>query len=102
VNVLGHADVAPRRKNDPSRHFPWRRLAAEGFGLWCDDFPPAPADFDAALALRAFGYDTRDLAAAVAAFKRRYAPQDPGPELSERDRGMLRCLLDAARRPALR
>ena len=37
-NILGHGDVAPGRKVDPSRHFPWRVLAEHGFGLWCE--PP--------------------------------------------------------------
>ncbi len=36
ANFLGHGDVAPGRKVDPSRLFPWQRLAARGFGLWCD------------------------------------------------------------------
>ena len=38
ANVLGHGDVAPRRKVDPSRWFPWTVLAEHGFSVWCE--PP--------------------------------------------------------------
>ena len=71
--VIAHADLAPTRKADPSVHFPWARLAAAGFGEWPrDDAPPAPEGFDPVLALALLGYDTADLPAALAAFRRRF------------------------------
>ena len=93
ANFLGHADVAPGRKVDPSAYFPWKTLAEHGFGLWCDPpyFEP-PQPFDEALELRALGYDTDDLAAARRAFKLHYLPDDVAPGLDEQGRAMLDCL----------
>lgn len=94
ANFLGHGDVAPGRKVDPSRLFPWQRLAARGFGLWCDaPLEPVPATVSDEILLGAFGYDTSNLDAAIAAFKRHFAPDDASPQLTEQDRSFLQCLV---------
>ena len=36
ARILGHADVAPDRKEDPGELFPWKRLAEAGHGLWVE------------------------------------------------------------------
>jgi len=99
ANVLGHGDVAPGRKVDPSALFPWRRLAAAGFGLWCEPpYDPAPAGVDDTTLLSALGYDVTVPWSAVAAFKRHWAVEDKltgesTQELTPEQRGMLQCLI---------
>ena len=131
ANFIGHADIAPSRKNDPSARFPWKRLADSGFGLWYDAGPlPSPFVADSATALagrllapplpepvetavapvdtsridaqlarlngpitlfnprealRIIGYDTRDLPAAIRAFKLHYVQRDVSGPLTEDD-----------------
>ncbi|MCC6535287.1 MAG: N-acetylmuramoyl-L-alanine amidase [Burkholderiales bacterium] len=99
ANFLGHADVAPGRKVDPSARFPWRVLAQQGFGLWCDPpYPSAPADFDARVGLQALGYDLGNRDAAVHAFKLHFVQTDVSTTLTPSDRDLLYCLLqDRAR-----
>ncbi|MDB5269495.1 MAG: N-acetylmuramoyl-L-alanine amidase [Hymenobacter sp.] len=138
ANFIGHADIAPSRKNDPSALFPWKRLADNGFGLWYDAGPlPSPfvADSAAALAgrllapplpaaddvpiasiqpvdtgrvdaqlarlngpitvfspreaLRIIGYDTRDLPAAIRAFKLHFIQQNVSAPLTDADNRIL-------------
>lgn len=96
ANFIGHGDIAPGRKVDPSALFPWQRLASEGFGLWCDPpYPAAPASVDTQLLLHAFGYSVTNPAAASAAFKRHFVPEDPSPQVTEQDRSILYCLVTA-------
>jgi len=104
ANFIGHGDIAPVRKNDPSAQFPWQRLAARGFGLWYDtvvltDTTAAPFAADSLgqplpgltprEALRIIGYDTQDLPAAIVAFKRHFVQTDMSPALTENDRRIL-------------
>lgn len=93
ANVLGHADVAPRRKTDPSRYFPWKTLAEHGFGLWCDPpYAQRPVPFDDALELQALGYDVSDVEAAIGAFKLHFLPDESSRVMSDHDRTLLHCL----------
>lgn len=71
--IVGHGDIAPTKKDDPSLHFPWQQLAQAGYGLWPRDvLTPPPAGFDPWAALRLVGYDLRIPDAALAAFHRHF------------------------------
>lgn len=69
-NFIGHSDIAPSRKKDPSAFFPWKTLATMGFSVWPDDtLEEAPANFDVEQGLRIIGYNTQNLTDAITAFK---------------------------------
>jgi N-acetylmuramoyl-L-alanine amidase len=74
ANFIGHADIAPTRKNDPNATFPWKALADKGFGLWYGDTTGVcvPENFSSLTALRLIGYDIKDSCAAILAFKRHF------------------------------
>lgn len=90
ANFLGHGDIAPVRKNDPSSWFPWKTLADKGFGLWYTDTTgvAVPDNFSSLTALRLIGYDTKDSSAAAQAFKRHFE-QDTLRSWGEPDKKIL-------------
>lgn len=90
ANFIGHADIAPKRKVDPNKYFPWQQLATHGFGYWYDTANvKLPEKFNAMEALRIIGYDTRDTAAAIRAFKLHFVQQDNEAKLSDADRKII-------------
>ena len=91
ANFIGHADIAPTRKNDPNVSFPWKQLADKGYGLWYDDTSviSLPVGFNNLHALRIIGYDIRDSSAAIEAFKRHFEQQDSSRVLNEADKKIL-------------
>jgi len=74
ANVVGHSDVAPRRKIDPGELFDWPRLAAAGIGRWPAREAAGQGNDDGAGLLAAIGYETVDLEKTVAAFQRHFRP----------------------------
>lgn len=89
-NVLGHADFAPARKEDPGEWFDWAGLAAAGIGLWPAALPAAsslsavtatPPEAPRlaqvlAAALVRYGYDPAlPLAQTLTAFQRHFYPE---------------------------
>lgn len=94
ANFVGHGDIAPGRKVDPSALFPWKRLADRGFGLWCDPgaFDPA-VPVDVPLSLQALGYDVANADAAARAFNRHFMGIEDSPQLSPEAVGVLDCLV---------
>ncbi len=95
--VLGHADVAPLRKEDPGELFDWARLAAAGIGLWPGAAqprdPPEAAETRRQLAAFGYGYLGDDPAAVVRAFQRHFRPEAVTGEMDAVTAGRLEALL---------
>lgn len=96
ANFIGHADIAPTRKNDPNINFPWELLAQNGYGLWYGDttMVNVPPGFNDLQALRIIGYSLKDTSAAILAFKRHFEMEDSSATFSEADKKILYDLME--------
>jgi len=95
-NVVGHSDIAPRRKQDPGELFPWARLARLRLALprpTKNLLDPHWSDAGFLLALERFGYDVSDPLAAVVAFQRRFRPELIDGTIDGETRAILLALL---------
>lgn len=74
-NVVAHSDIAPTRKVDVGKAFPWQEMTKHNIGI----YPPAQntsiKNKDVGKLLSQIGYNTNDLDKALLAFERRFMPE---------------------------
>ena len=99
-NVVGHSDIAPKRKIDPGLRFPWAILAQAGVGLWPRIGAP-PTRRRCETGLQHFGYPppnwpnvscTQPTSSPV--FQRRFRPGRSDGMADPETRALLADLLD--------
>ena len=99
-HVVGHSDVAPRRKQDPGELFDWPRLAAAGLAapMPVADVDPNWHDSGFLAALGRYGYDVSWPEEAVAAFQRRFRPRLIDGRIDAEVRALLLSLMRGSQR----
>jgi len=72
-NILAHSDIAPTRKPDPGKAFPWAYLARHNLGVWYNlkNAKKIALENPEEL-LQKIGYDTSNLSASLWAFMRHF------------------------------
>lgn len=119
VDVIGHGDIAPRRRLDPGPLFPWKRLYDNGIGAWYDEETVAKyqRQFEAdppntglvQRALRAYGYNVDETGEndaqtrfSVRAFQMHFRPGDYSGQADVETASILFSLLEKYRSSELR
>lgn len=121
--ILGHSDIAPRRKQDPGHLFPWEVLSREGLGLWptsSDAYSElTPCDLIAGSrktsqwiprssrgtssfieeGLTTIGYETVSLPHTIRAFKRHFQPHQGDDRADGETHLLIQGLLDSLKMP---
>ena len=81
-NIVGHSDVAPRRKEDPGELFDWFRLYKNGIGFWPENVQGKKINKQqASKLLQNFGYEIDDFVKTLVAFQRHFRPTKIDGEL---------------------
>jgi N-acetylmuramoyl-L-alanine amidase len=118
-DILGHSDIAPTRKYDPGKLFPWQRLAESGIGAWPDESTinkylagrphDAPGDIiEIQRALNQYGYDQMPLSGKmdtdskkiISAFQMHFRPSDISGRPDAQTEAIAKALLEKYRGPA--
>ncbi|MFS1538977.1 MAG: N-acetylmuramoyl-L-alanine amidase [Candidatus Phlomobacter fragariae] len=116
-NVLAHSDVAPLRKYDPGKLFPWKRLAEVGIGAWPDEMtvkkylvggsPYAPASVsNIQKNLKKYGYDKipqtgeldEETRRTISAFQLHFRPADISGNADAETEAIARALVEKYRK----
>ena len=74
-NVVAHSDIAPTRKVDVGKAFPWQEMTKHNIGIYPPTKNTPIKNKDVKELLRQIGYNTNDLDKALLAFERRFMPE---------------------------